>query len=81
MFISGTTYLHLTLLCCSIGKKFPHKHIYPYVYMPGGPGKEGKNGGELNLHFTKRRYKSGTVNSKSFVSKVLLQIKWKFELN
>ena len=25
-------------------------------------------------------YRLGTVNSKSFVSKVLLQIKWKFEL-
>ena len=28
----------------------------------------------------KRYYRSGTVNSKSFVGKVLLQIKWKFEL-
>ena len=26
-------------------------------------------------------YRSGTVNSKSFVGKVLLRIKWKFELN
>ena len=26
------------------------------------------------------RYRSGTVNSKSFVGKFLLQIKWKFEL-
>ena len=26
-------------------------------------------------------YRLGMVNSKSFVSKVLLQIKWKFELN
>ena len=25
-------------------------------------------------------YRSGTVNSKSFVGKVLLRIKWKFEL-
>ena len=25
-------------------------------------------------------YRSGMVNSKSFVGKVLLQIKWKFEL-
>ena len=25
-------------------------------------------------------YRLGTVNSKSFVSKVLLRIKWKFEL-
>ena len=25
-------------------------------------------------------YRLGTVNSKSFVSKILLQIKWKFEL-
>ena len=29
------------------------------------------------LHF---EYRSGTVNSKSFVGKVLLRIKWKFEL-
>ena len=26
------------------------------------------------------KYRSGTVNSKSFVGKVLLRIKWKFEL-
>ena len=26
------------------------------------------------------RYRSGTVNSKSFVGKVLLRIKWKFKL-
>ena len=26
------------------------------------------------------QYRSGTVNSKSFVGKVLLRIKWKFEL-
>ena len=26
-------------------------------------------------------YRSGTVNSKSFIGKVLLRIKWKFELN
>ena len=26
------------------------------------------------------KYRSGTVNSKSFVSMVLLRIKWKFEL-
>ena len=26
-------------------------------------------------------YRSGTVNSKSFISKVLLRIKWKFKLN
>ena len=25
-------------------------------------------------------YRSGTVNSKSFIGKVLLKIKWKFEL-
>ena len=28
-----------------------------------------------------RMYRSGTVHSKSFVGKVLLRIKWKFELN
>ena len=27
------------------------------------------------------KYRSGTVNSKSFVGKVLLRIKWKYELN
>ena len=26
-------------------------------------------------------YRSGTVNSKSFIGKVLLRIKWKFKLN
>ena len=32
-----------------------------------------------NSHF--KSYRSGTVNSKSFVGKVLLRIKWKFKLN
>ena len=32
-------------------------------------------------HFEEKYiYRSGTVNSKSFVGKVLLRIKWKFEL-
>ena len=31
--------------------------------------------------FHRCEYRSGTVNSKSFVGKVLLRIKWKFELN
>ena len=33
-------------------------------------------------HYKNNRtmYRSGTVNSKSFVAKVLLRIKWKFEL-
>ena len=37
---------------------------------------------EVNAYigFTSLEYRSGTVNSKSFVGKVLLQIKWKFEL-
>ena len=30
---------------------------------------------KLNIH-----YRSGMVNSKSFISKVLLRIKWKFDL-
>ena len=30
---------------------------------------------------SKMNYRSGTVNSKSFVGKVLLRIKWKFKLN
>ena len=33
------------------------------------------------IHQLKSSYRSGTVNSKSFVGKVLLRIKWKFELN
>ena len=33
----------------------------------------------FNSH--KTSYRSGTVNSKSFVGKVFLRIKWKFELN
>ena len=33
------------------------------------------------FHTGQCRYRSGMVNSKSFVGKVLLQIKWKFELN
>ena len=36
---------------------------------------------EKKCHFCKTHYRSGTVNSKSFVGKVLLQIKWKLELN
>ena len=32
-------------------------------------------------HVADQNYRSGTVNSKSFVSKVLLRIKQKFELN
>ena len=33
------------------------------------------------LFSTNDKYRSGTVNSKSLVGKVLLRIKWKFELN
>ena len=36
--------------------------------------------GGLMGGLTSNHYRSGTVNSKSFVGKVLLQIKWKFEL-
>ena len=38
---------------------------------------------DYNAHFSvsfAKIYRSGTVNSKSFVGKVLLRIKWKFEL-
>ena len=35
---------------------------------------------DLNQKCMQYVYRSGTVNSKSFVGKVLLQIKWKFEL-
>ena len=34
----------------------------------------------VNLPDRTFEYRSGTVNSKSFVGKVLLRIKWKFEL-
>ena len=34
----------------------------------------------LIIIFKIKKYRSGTVNSKSFVSKVLLRIKWKFKL-
>ena len=33
-----------------------------------------------SFQFDNSKYRSGTVNSKSFVGKVLLRIKWKFEL-
>ena len=35
---------------------------------------------KFHLIVLKYVYRLGTVNSKSFVSKVLLRIKWKFEL-
>ena len=35
----------------------------------------------VNWYYVSVYYRSGTVNSKSFVGKVLLWIKWKFELN
>ena len=34
----------------------------------------------LHTQYLHRLYRSGKVNSKSFVSKVLLRIKWNFEL-
>ena len=34
----------------------------------------------INKNLLATYYRSGTVNSKSFIGKVLLQIKWKFEL-
>ena len=34
----------------------------------------------VRLFSTVCEYRSGTVNSKAFVGKVLLQIKWRFEL-
>ena len=33
-----------------------------------------------NLHLSFPMYRLGPVNSKSFIGKVLLRIKWKFEL-
>ena len=36
---------------------------------------------EWGICLRKKYYRLGTVNSKSFVGKVLLRIKWKFELN
>ena len=41
-----------------------------------------EKGWQVNLVKSERKlwYRSGTVNSKSFIGKVLLRIKWKFEL-
>ena len=50
----GPPYLISDFRYFRIGKEFPHKHFRPYVYMPGGPGKEGENG-ELNLYIAERR--------------------------
>ena len=36
---------------------------------------------EINDDKFKNIYRSGRVNSKSFIGKVLLRFKWKFELN
>ena len=55
---------------------------------PGPVKRDQRSTTETNLSLIKRQicvscclgYRLGTVNSKSFVSKVLLQIKWKFEL-
>ena len=43
--------------------------------------KEKTNCFEVTFASYNSSYRSGTVNSKSFVGKVLLRIKWKFELN
>ena len=46
-----------------------HSHLFEYLSTRT----------RLQLH-NMSIYRSGTVNSKSFVGKVLLRIKWKFEL-
>ena len=45
----------------------------PGPYAPQGHASPSQQSCNIN-------YRSGTVNSKSFVGKVLLRIKWKFEL-
>ena len=42
--------------------------------------KRQRNVPETNYFHTKMQYRSGMVNSKSFVSKDFLRIKWEFEL-
>ena len=53
------------------------KDLVVSYYCQCAPGYRGKQCSGTGLIY----YRSGTVNSKSFVGKVLLRIKWKFELN
>ena len=49
--------------------------------VPGLNGNEKMSSAHSQTSLNVSWYRSGTVNSKSFVGKVLLRIKWKFELN
>ena len=69
--LSRRKYFRLWLCCVSIyfAKLFPF--VIQLVYSIHDA---------LNHEICTLQYRSGTVNLKSFISKVLLQIKWKFEL-
>ena len=57
-----------------------HCHFICCVYIKGHV-KMVNTKGQSNAIMYCVCYRSGTVNLKSFIGKVLLQIKWKFELN
>ena len=57
------------------------KDVVKTIRRLGGKGTRSPNDKVVACITTKGIYRSGTVNSKSFVGKVLLRIKWKFELN
>ena len=60
-------------------------HFPSFLTASSIPKTDKKIKGHITLYFNQFEiflcYRSGMVNSKSFVGKVLLQIKWKFELN
>ena len=57
----------------TLGRRYLFNGTYPQVVK-----KNSMNGVKF---IWEKLYRSGTVNSKSFVGKVLLRVKWKFELN
>ena len=53
----------------------------PHLYLSSNDGPECLPYGNAMEHsYGEVYYRSGTVNSKSFVGKVLIRIKWKIEL-
>ena len=67
-------------LNCAQSPPPPPPQISSFQFTPAPPLPEMKK----NFQFTTPMeilYSSGMINLKSFVGKVLLQIKWKFELN
>ena len=73
------------LKICYLSSYFPFlwfkcsKPLTPYK-IDFGKGANGKYLQSDIRWLPPHMYRSGTVNSKSFVGKVLLRIKWKFEL-